>query len=230
MTKTTTATATKKRQQRKPSPTSSEFLERFWYWLNLDTDSYDFLPPSNEVWEHAKKWYPSMGVWCRKKAREYNLHPDVVYGVVAVTSPRIQVAKNLVATMLLLEWYKEGMMTTIPRCSSYPENMKKGSDILRDKAVFPHLSGKKVVPFFHNIKHGNTSPMFTVDYVMLKALLPSRLSRPTPTDRDVLMMTIEARRVSLLTGIPIPTLQAYVWLLQRSLLNNKYATGLESIL
>jgi hypothetical protein len=117
--------------------------------------------------EQGKEWYPNAWKHCIDAAKWYNVTPERVAAMLAVTSPRARWSKNVEATIMLLQ---DMHRPEYKRRKSYGilgKNAAKGMIVANDRYYSRHVTGPKVTNFYLNIL-GHTEPV-TVDSIMSKA-------------------------------------------------------------
>ena len=112
-------------------------------------------------------WYPDAWAFCRDAGKEYNVSPERVAAMVAVTSPRARWSKNTEAVALPLADMHKPAFTRQHSYGILGANARKGMLVANDRYYSRHVTGPKVTNFYLNIL-GHTDPI-TVDSIMSKA-------------------------------------------------------------
>lgn len=150
----------------------------------------------DEAIREGKAWYPFAWDICPNAAKQYNVTPERVAAIMAVTSPRARWSKNVNATYFVLD---DCNKPTYKRRASYGilgANVAKAMLVANDRYYSRHVTGPKVTNFYLNIL-GHTDPI-TVDSIMSKAAgygsdvnakIRSEVERGVRTVADVLGMS-----------------------------------------
>ena len=112
-------------------------------------------------------WYPDAWAFCRDAGKKYNVSPERVAAMVAVTSPRARWSKNTAAVAMILD---DMHLPEFKRQDNYgilSVNARKAMLIANDRYYSRHVTGPKVSNFYLNIL-GYHEPI-TVDSIMSKA-------------------------------------------------------------
>ena len=115
----------------------------------------------------GKAWYPNAWRICREAAATYNVTPERVAAVMAVTSPRAKWDRNVAATLAILD---DSTKPDYKHRHSYGilgRSAAKGMLVANDRYYSRHVTGPKVSNFYLNII-GWQDPI-TVDSIMSKA-------------------------------------------------------------
>lgn len=115
----------------------------------------------------GKAWYPNAWKQCLTAARWYEVTPERVAAMLAVTSPRARWSKNVEATMMLLQDMRRPEYKRRKSYGILTRNAAKGMLVANDRYYSRHVTGPKVTNFYLNIL-GYTDPV-TVDSIMSKA-------------------------------------------------------------
>ena len=103
-------------------------------------------------------WYKEANLYLQEIANHFNLQLHVVTGICAALSPANSWNANLKDTYNLIRFKGK-----IDNSTTYKENIRKASKILKKKKVFPFLCGRKVLPFYDNILNYTNSQAITID-------------------------------------------------------------------
>lgn len=117
--------------------------------------------------EQGKMWYPAAWRHCIDMGKWYDVTPERVAAVMAVTSPRARWSKNLLATEQILQDMHRPEYKRRPTYGILRKNAAKGMLVANDRYYSRHVTGPKVTNFYLNIL-GHTDPI-TVDAIMGKA-------------------------------------------------------------
>ena len=117
--------------------------------------------------EQGKDWYPAAWRHCIDMGKWYDVTPERVAAVMAVTSPRARWSKNLLATEQILQDMHRPEYKRRPTYGILTKNAIKGMLVANDHYYSRHVTGPKVTNFYLNIL-GHTEPV-TVDSIMSKA-------------------------------------------------------------
>lgn len=120
-----------------------------------------------DAMRQGKVWYPEAWSICRGISKAYNISPERVAAVMAVTSPRARWINNVEATCNIID---DSFKPEHKRRASYGilgANARKGLIVANDRYYSRHVTGPKVSNFYLNIL-GYTDPI-TVDSIMSKA-------------------------------------------------------------
>lgn len=117
--------------------------------------------------EQGKDWYPAAWRHCIDMGKWYDVTPERVAAVMAVTSPRARWSKNLLATEQILQDMHRPEYKRRPTYGILTKNAIKGMLVANDRYYSRHVTGPKVTNFYLNIL-GHTDPV-TVDAIMSKA-------------------------------------------------------------
>lgn len=115
----------------------------------------------------GQAWYPFAWKRCLVAARCYDVTPERVAAMLAVTSPRARWSKNVEATMMLLQDMRQPEYKRRKSYGVLNRNAAKGMLVANDRYYSRHVTGPKVTNFYLNIL-GHTDPI-TVDSIMSKA-------------------------------------------------------------
>jgi hypothetical protein len=117
--------------------------------------------------EQGRAWYPNAWNICKQYGSWYNVSPERVAAIIAVTSPRARWSKNIEATTAILQ---DMHRPEYKRRTSYGilgRSAAKGMLVANDRYYNRHVTGPKVTSFYLNIL-GHTEPI-TVDAIMSRA-------------------------------------------------------------
>ena len=117
--------------------------------------------------EQGKDWYPKAWDFCKQAGRWYDVTPERVAAIVAVTSPRARWSKNIEATVGILQDMHRPMFKRQSYYGVLRRNAEKGMLVANDRYYSRHVTGPKVSNFYLNIL-GYQEPV-TVDSIMSKA-------------------------------------------------------------
>ena len=117
--------------------------------------------------EQGKMWYPNAWDKCKFMGYWYNVTPERVAAILAVTSPRARWSKNVEATEQILQDMHRPAYKRRPSYGILTKNAAKGMLVANDRYYSRHVTGPKVTNFYLNIL-GHTDPV-TVDAIMGKA-------------------------------------------------------------
>jgi hypothetical protein len=115
----------------------------------------------------GKAWYPFAWKICLDASKQYQVTPERVAALLAVTSPRARWERNIEATRMILE---DARKPDYQHRSSYGilgASVAKGMLVANDRYYSRHVTGPKVSNFYLNIL-GWQEPV-TVDSIMSKA-------------------------------------------------------------
>ena len=159
--------------------------------------------------EQGKDWYPAAWRHCIDMGKWYDVTPERVAAVMAVTSPRARWSKNLLATEQILQDMHRPAYKRRPSYGILTKNAVKGMLVANDRYYSRHVTGPKVTNFYLNIL-GHTDPI-TVDAIMGKA------AGYGSDIRTHMRTEIEAavRSLSDVLGISPRDTQAAVWIAYR---------------
>lgn len=115
----------------------------------------------------GKDWYPNAWNICKQYGKWYDVTPERVAAILAVTSPRARWSKNVEATIGILQDMHRPEYKRMPSYGILRKNAAKGMLIANDRYYSRHVTGPKVTNFYLNIL-GHTDPI-TVDAIMGKA-------------------------------------------------------------
>ena len=208
------------------------YIQNMRTWLTLDTTAYDYLPNRSTIWSDAYKWYPQFGAFASNLGSGTNLPKENIIGAFSILSANVKVSVNISEFKALLVELETGKETM--RLQS-PDNKNKARLAIRGD--LGQIRGGKIQAFNDNLLHGNNSEMFTLDTHMVRSLqnygnvdLIPGLQAGTIKSADFKVMQIAALEVAHKNCTPIPVLQAYIWLLARSIKNSEYDSGLQHLL
>jgi len=117
--------------------------------------------------EQGRAWYPAAWRHCIDMGKWYDVTPERVAAMLAVTSPRARWSKNVEATTMLLQDMRRPEYKRRKYYGVLNRNAIKGMLIANDRYYSRHVTGPKVTNFYLNIL-GHTEPV-TVDSIMSKA-------------------------------------------------------------
>ncbi len=117
--------------------------------------------------EQGKAWYPNAWDKCKFMGYWYDVTPERVAAIMAVTSPRARWSKNLLATEQILQDMHRPEYKRRPSYGILRKNAAKGMLVANDRYYSRHVTGPKVTNFYLNVL-GHTDPI-TVDAIMGKA-------------------------------------------------------------
>jgi hypothetical protein len=117
--------------------------------------------------EQGKEWYPNAWSICKQFGKSYDVSPERVAAILAVTSPRARWSKNVEATLSILQDMHRPEYKRMPSYGILRKNAAKGMLIANDRYYSRHVTGPKVTDFYLNIL-GHTE-FITVDSIMSKA-------------------------------------------------------------
>ena len=159
--------------------------------------------------QQGKDWYPAAWRHCIDMGKWYDVTPERVAAVMAVTSPRARWSKNLLATEQILQDMHRPAYKRRPSYGILTKNAVKGMLVANDRYYSRHVTGPKVTNFYLNIL-GHTDPI-TVDAIMGKA------AGYGSDIRTHMRTEIEAavRSLSDVLGISPRDTQAAVWIAYR---------------
>lgn len=115
----------------------------------------------------GQAWYPEAWQYCLDVSKDYNITPQRVAAILAVTSPRARWSSNVSATYKIVE---DSFKPDHMRRSSYGilgANVRKGFTVANSRYYSRHVTGPKVGNFYLNII-GHKDPI-TVDSIMAYA-------------------------------------------------------------
>jgi len=115
----------------------------------------------------GQAWYPEAWSYCLDVSKDYNITPQRVAAILAVTSPRARWSSNVSATYKIVE---DSFKPDHMRRSSYGilgANVRKGFTVANSRYYSRHVTGPKVGNFYLNII-GHKDPI-TVDSIMAYA-------------------------------------------------------------
>jgi hypothetical protein len=207
------------------------YIHNMKTWLTLDTTAYDYLPNGSNIWSDAYKWYPQFGAFALNLGSGTSLPKENVIGAFSILSANVKVSVNISEFKALLVELETGKETM--RLQS-PDNKNKARLAIRGD--LGQVKGGKIIAFNDNLLKGNKSEMFTLDTHMIRSLqnhgnvdLIPGLQSGSIKGADFKVMQIAALEVAHKNYIPIPVLQAYIWLLARSIKNEEYDSGLQHL-
>lgn len=156
-------------------------------------------------------WYPNTTQTARDCAELYGISVVQASGIIAAFSIRTRWHKNLedVATFMETGTCK-GLKLRVKKAAAI---MALGMFATWDD-VRKVLNGKKIVRFAHNILHGNSSIMATIDVWMCRIMhiVHSKLSKIVGLYEDAeLAVQIVAAELQM----PVPVAQAFMWVCVR---------------
>jgi len=159
--------------------------------------------------EQGKDWYPAAWRHCIDMGKWYDVTPERVAAVMAVTSPRARWSKNLLATEEILQDMHRPAYKRRPSYGILTKNAMKGMRVANDRYYSRHVTGPKVTNFYLNIL-GHTDPI-TVDAIMGKAAgYGSDIRTHMRTEIETAV-----RSLSDVLGITPRDTQAAVWIAYR---------------
>jgi len=204
------------------------YTHNMYTWLNLDTKAYSILPSSVEIWSDAYSWYPTFASYALNLGISSGKSKEELLGALAILSANVHVSVNISEFKLLLK-----------ELESNKHLMNKQSTANKNKARLAILgdaeqvSGKKIKNFYYNLLEGNSSLYFTNDTHMIRScqnqcqsnLIPGLMSGTIKgNDKEVIQQA--ATQVASEVSLPVPVLQAYIWLISRAIKTKKYESGL----
>ena len=198
----------------------SSYVSQFQFWLN-PTHLNNPLFDGHDVWADAYAWYPLVHDWVKVYAVNHNIEPIPAMGAFAILSQNKLVELNVLNFQLLVQEHHANYSVELFKERSHKTAIKARA-CLRDGDI-GNVKGSKIISFFDNILNGNASISHTTDLWMWRAL--NLTARKTIDHRGI---QIAAMRVAGEMNIPVPVLQAYVWIVVRSTLNvrPRYAADL----
>ena len=168
-----------------------------------------------KVWKLALDtcwtWYPNTTQTAIDCAEMYNISVVQAAGIIAAFSIRTRWHKNLEDVMTFMD---------TGECAGLKLRVKKARAILALgvnatwEDVAKVLNGKKVVRFAHNILHGNSSIMATIDVWMCRVMhiAHKKLSKIVglyeAAEQAVMIVASELM-------MPVPVAQAFIWVCVR---------------
>jgi hypothetical protein len=117
--------------------------------------------------EQGTAWYPNAWDKCKFLGYWYDVTPERVAAILAVTSPRARWSKNVEATTHILQDMHRPAYKRRVSYGILGANAAKGMLVANDRYYSRHVTGPKVTNFYLNIL-GHTDPV-TVDAIMSKA-------------------------------------------------------------
>lgn len=115
----------------------------------------------------GEAWYPGAWHYCLDVSKEYDVTPERVAAILAVTSPRARWSKNVEATYKIVQDSFKPERKRQPSYGILNANAIKGMLVATDRYYSRHVTGPKVTNFYLNIL-GHTDPI-TTDSIMSKA-------------------------------------------------------------
>lgn len=178
------------------------------YWTRADANTR----------ADALAWYPQANAWVHETAREYNVTPELVCGLLAVLSPGCPWDGNKRDVRGVLRW---GFKAYTPQ--TWGHNVDKARRLVRGESfadVCSYRTSPKVWSFRDNIADPLGSRAVTVD----RWIARMHKGRDSITPRQY--ADIEGLYQGAADGLSIPpnALQACVWIQARN--SNKLQLGL----
>lgn len=161
----------------------------------------------------GQAWYPNAWQYCLDVSKDYDVTPQRVAAILAVTSPRARWSSNVSATYKIVE---DSFKPDHMRRSSYGilgANVRKGFTVANSRYYSKHVTGPKVGNFYLNIiGHQN---VITVDSIMAYAAgFGNDISNAV---RDEIEKGV--RNIAQVFGISNRDAQAAIWIAYRGSAN-----------
>lgn len=163
----------------------------------------------DEAVSMGQAWYPNAWQYCLDVSKDYDVTPQRVAAILAVTSPRARWSSNVSATYKIVE---DSFKPDHMRRSSYGilgANVRKGFTVANSRYYSKHVTGPKVGNFYLNII--GHQGVITVDSIMAYAAgFGNDISN---TVRDEIEKGV--RNIAQVFGISNRDAQAAIWIAYR---------------
>lgn len=121
------------------------------------------------MWQNGLSWYARAHAQCVELAAEFNLPLNLVIGIVAVLSPQTKWTENIRYARNSLLVFTGQVAREDITIGVFPDNLAKAQAMFLTGEVFPHLSGDKVVSFYHNMLDPYGRKYVTIDRHAIQA-------------------------------------------------------------
>lgn len=162
------------------------------------------------------QWYPISNSFCSKLATKHSKRLETVAALTAGFSVQKSWILNQGLVIDFLEGKQVGHLSHV---------IQKALEIIvvegekDDQFYMNILKGPKTQSFFHNIVHPKTSDKVTIDSHMTDAFMPSEWNSLTPKRYE--KMAKEIRNFATEKNLPVPTMQAILWITKKRTWNSR---------
>ena len=181
-----------------------EFVARLTGILNSNIDP----DLARDAWEYGMTWYRDAHDYAWKISNTYGISLEQACGLLAATSIRTRWDNNLRDAMLAAAgMLTVGLKIRRDKCAAILDLPEKHTvdDVLNI------LRGPKISAFMQNILDPD-STVATIDVWMCRAFdVPHSAAKGKTYDQ----MQDAVRIVADMTGVPVPTMQAIIWVIVR---------------
>lgn len=175
-----------------------------------------FSKATQEDVTSGEQWYPTSNNFCKTLGKKHAKRLETVAALTAGFSVQKSWILNQRLVIDFLEGKKAGHLSHVVN-KALEIIMAKGEE--DDNYYMRILKGPKTQSFYHNIVYPSTSEMVTIDSHMTDAFMPSEWNSLTPKRYDKIAKEIRAYAKE--KGIPVPQMQAILWLVKKRIWQSK---------